>query len=182
MAKKKDPKEGNSKRGGEPKVKTQYLIIAAVAFVAIVAISYLVVSGFYSGNPSTSFSVFKNNFYSAPRVAIYATAYNGTVMSSTIGCATAIIENIVANAQAHRNSSTIDFFIVNQTLCTYVRGLGMSNGTETSLGSCTNMSASEPTIYINYSLTNTTNVKPNYLYTSGNRLFLSECGIATELG
>jgi hypothetical protein len=182
MAKKKDSKATNKTQEMETKVKPVYLIAAAIAFLAIVVISYFVVSGLYNSNPQGSFSVFKSNFYSAPRVAIYATAYNGTVMSGTVGCATAIIENIVASTQSHRNSSTIDFFIINQTKCTYVAGLGKSNGTETSLDACFNMSASEPTIYINYSLTNVTTVKPNYLYTSGDKLFLSECGVATELG
>ena len=180
MAKRNDQKAGA--RGKDSKLRMTYTIAAAIAFVAIVAASYFAISTLYHGTTSGGFSAFKANFYSAPRVAIYATAYNGTVLSGTVGCATAIIENIVANAQAHRNSSTIDFFIINQTACTYVAGLGMSNGTETTVGSCLNMSGMEPTIYINYSLTNRTVVTPNYLYTSGDRLFLSECGIATELG
>jgi hypothetical protein len=184
MAKKKDSKEGNKAKETAAKTNPVYLAAAIIAFVAIVAVSYLVVSGIYSNsNPQNSFSTFRSNFYSAPRVAIYATAYNGTVMSGTVGCATAIIENIVASTQAHRNSSTIDFFIINQTKCTYVSGLGKSNGTETSLAACLNMSGSEPTIYINYSSTDMNPViKPDYLYISGNSTFLNECGVATELG
>ena len=182
MAKKKEAKASGS-TAKETNTKPAYLVAAIVVFIAVVAVSYLLVSKFYTGtNPSSSFSAFKSNFDSAPRVAIYATTYNGTVMSGTVGCATAIIENIVASKQAHRNSSTIDFFMVNQTDCTYVSGLGTGNGTETSISSCLNMSSPEPTIYINYSLVNTTSIKPRYLYTSGDRLFLSECGIATELG
>jgi hypothetical protein len=180
MAKKKEQKADGSVQSKQ--TMATFLIAAAITFVAVVAISYFVMGGFFNPNHSGSFAVFKSNFDSAPRVAIYATSYNGTVMSSTVGCATAIIENIVANAQAHRNSSTIDFFIVNQTRCLYVAGLGNSNGTETSLGSCLNMSGSEPTIYINYSRANMTTIKPRYLYTSGDSLFLNECGIATELG
>ena len=183
MAKKKEQKADGSAQRNEQKTKATYLVVAAIAFVVIVAVSYLVARGLnFNPNPSSDFSTFKANFDSAPRIAIYATAYNGTVMSSTIGCATEIIENIVANAQFHRNSSTIDFFIINQTRCTYVSGLGASNGTETSLGSCLNMSGSEPTIYINYSRVNVTTIRSRYLYTSGDRLFLSECGLATELG
>ncbi len=184
MAKKKETtKAGNKTQEAETKIKPAYLAAAALAFIAIVVASYFIVSGLYSNsNPTGSFSTFRSNFYYAPRVAIYATAYNGTVMSGTVGCATAIIENIVASTQAHRNSSTIDFFIINQTKCTYVSGLGKSNGTETTLAACLNMGGAEPTIYINYSLTNVTTIKPDYLYTSGDRLFLSECGVATELG
>ena len=135
MAKKKETtKAGNKTQEAETKIKPAYLAAAALAFIAIVVASYFIVSGLYSNsNPTGSFSTFRSNFYYAPRVAIYATAYNGTVMSGTVGCATAIIENIVASTQAHRNSSTIDFFIINQTKCTYVSGLGKSNGTETTL-------------------------------------------------
>lgn len=133
---------------------------------------------------TVSFETFLNNFNSAQRIAIYATAYNGTILSSTVGCATAIIQKIVGSQQMHRDSSTIDFYVINETTCTYAEnGLGhQTNGyITTPVSNCLNVSRSETTIYINYSSTNITIIKPNYLYFSGDQLFLSQCGIAEQL-
>jgi len=119
--------------------------------------------------------------YSAPD---FATAYNGTVESGTVGCATAIIEQIIANRTYHRNSSTIDFNIIaNQTSCIRTVGPGgkTSNTFVTSLQYCLNTTSTEPTIYINYSATNITIIRPDYLYMSGDLLFLRECGVAEQI-
>ena len=176
------PRKTSQKEEEKHKSANTYIIVAAIVFIVVAAAVYELVGIVFKSNTSGSFGTFKSNFNSAQRVAIYATAYNGTVLSSTVGCATMIIENIVGSSQTHRNASTIDLFIINETRCTYTMGLGLgSNGTETSLSDCLNRGSSEPTIYLNYSLTNTTVIKPNYLYTSGDRLFLNECGIATEI-
>ena len=138
-------------------------------------------NAFKGGN--ASFDTFKSNFNSAKRVDIVVAAYNGTILSSTVGCATAVIEQIVGSKTNHRNSTTIDLNIVNQTSCIRKEGLGLntSNYTIVALQDCLNMTKTEPTIYINYSLANTTVIKPNYLYVSGDQLFLRECGISSEI-
>lgn len=135
------------------------MVIILAAIFASFAMDYI-----NGGN--SSFSTFKSNFDSAKRVDITVTAYNGTVLSSTIGCATQLIEQMVASKSNHRNSTTIDLSIINQTSCIKKQGLGMntSNYTITSLQNCLNITSTEPTIYINYSSTNVTRIKSNELY------------------
>lgn len=159
--------------------------IVATVLVVIIIASAIFATGLLSKHPSNaSFDAFKSNFNSAPRVNIFVAAYNGTVLSSTVGCATAVIEQIVASQANHRDASTIDLNIINETSCIRTVGLGtsnVSNYTTTSLQNCLNTSDTEPSIFINYSLTNTTIIKPDALYVSGDSMFLSECGIASEI-
>lgn len=152
------------------------IIIVAIIGVAIYANYYII------GNQSNKFYIFQSNFNSAPRVAIFVTAYNGTVLSGTIGCATAIIEQVVASKTNHRDPSTIDLNIINQTSCISSTGLnGKTNYTTTSVQNCLNISRTEPTIYINYSQANTTIISPDYLYISGTSTYLQMCGVASEI-
>jgi hypothetical protein len=158
----------------------------AAAAIGIVVIAIIVAGALAFGlnrSPPTSISTFLSNFYSAPRVAIYTTAYNGTQISSTIGCASALIESVVGSPSHHRNASTIDFFAINGTSCTYELGIGgiIKNYTYNSISNCINMSRSEPSIFINYSESNSTIVKPESLYIYGNQKFLAMCGITTEI-
>jgi hypothetical protein len=150
------------------------IAIALVMAAAIIAIVYL--------SQPPSFASFRSAFNSASQVAIFA-MYNGTDLgmggSSSVSCATAVIEEL------HRKPGTINFFVVNQTSCTFATtGLG-SNATNatttTGIGRCVNMSEGMPTLYINYSRVNETVVGRSTLYISGNLLFLRECGIAVEL-
>jgi hypothetical protein len=156
--------------------------IAVVIAAAIIAIIYV--------SQPPSFSEFKSSFVSASQVAIFA-MYNGTHLgiggSSAASCATAVIE------QLHRAPSTINFFEVNQTSCTFATsGLGANSTsssnsvsanytTTTGIGRCINMSRGMPTLYINYSTENETVIGRGTLYVSGNLLFLRECGIAVQL-
>jgi hypothetical protein len=159
---------------------TPYLV-ALIVFIAVAVVSYVIFNDLYSAATPGGFASFKSSFNAAQRVAIYVADYNSTVFSNTGTCADKLITSMIT--YTHRNSSTIDYFIVNGTSCTYVRGLGAkaSNGTIASIGDCKSLSGSEPTIYLNYSSKNETIIKPDYLYTSGDGLFLSECGIATEI-
>jgi|GEM_PF-1369674 hypothetical protein len=156
-------------------------VIAIVIVVAIIGAA--IFAGSYMTQNGNDFNTFKSNFNSAPRVAIFVTAYNGTVLSSTVGCATAIIEEVASSRTYHRNTSTIDFDILNQTSCIKSSGLSgkPSNYTITTLQNCLNTTKSEPTIYINYSSSNMTIIRPDYLYISGSDMFLRECGIASEI-
>lgn len=158
-------------------------IAAIVIVVAIIGVAIFASSLFTARQPTSDFLVFQRNFNSAPRVNIFVAAYNGTVLSSTISCGTAIIEQIVGSKANHRNASTIDLNIINQTSCIRSTGLGgsASNYTTTTLQNCLNASGTEPSIYINYSTTNTTIIRPEYLYISGDALFLRECGVASQI-
>lgn len=159
--------------------------LAAVIFalVIIFAIAGVLVYGINTSAPA-NFSTFQKNFDSAPRVGIIVTEYNETALAATVGCATALIEQIVGNQQSHRNASTIDFYVLNATTCTYsASGIGgeISNYSYTSKANCIATGESEPSIFINYSNTNSTLIYPTTLYVSGDARFLGQCGIASEI-
>ncbi len=158
------------------------IVIIVVIIAAAIFASPYILNGQSGSN--ASFNSFRNNFNSAPRVNIVVAAYNGTVLSGTISCATAIIENIVGSKSLHRNASTIDLSIINQTGCILSHGIGQLNGsnyTVTSLQDCLNLTGTEPALYINYSTKNTTIIRPDYMYVSGDGVFLRECGVASSL-
>lgn len=164
-------------KGGKAKYVAAIIIIVAIIGVAIFANYYVI-----GNQTATPFTSFKNNFDSAPRVVIMVAGYNGTVLSSTISCATSVIEQIVASKTNHRDPSTIDLSIINQTSCVLSTGLeGKTNYTTTSLQNCINYTKTEPTIFINYTTKNTTLIHPDYLYISGDSLYLSECGVASQI-
>lgn len=178
MAEKQPKKKPDDKSSSSKKYAA---VIGTIAIILIIAGA--LVYGLSGSNP-TSFSTFRSNYNSASRVAIYASAgTNGTGISSTIGCATALVESLIASPSSHRNASTIDFFIMNQTACVYENGVGgtVGNYTYNSPGNCINTSRSEPSIFINYSAVNSTVIKPTALYISGDAQFLSLCGVASEI-
>jgi hypothetical protein len=154
-----------------------YLYLIAV----LIAIDILL----FVAKPAASqpFYSFENAFHSAPKVAIYAIAYNGTALTSTVGCASAIIENIISSKQYHRNASSIEFFVLNQSACfSSAHGLGSgSNATQMPIQACLNQSKSMPSIFINYSVENRTLINSKSVYIWGNVQFLKECGIAEAL-
>ncbi len=165
----------------ERRVRYTYIIGIIIAILVLLGVAtyYLQHSG-----KTADFNTFKSNFNSAGRVAIYATAYNGTAVSATIECASSVIEEITGNVQIHRNSSTIDFFAINQTTCVFENGVGgmINNYTYNSISNCIAVSRSEPSLFLNYSTVNTTVITPSVLYMSGDSAFLAMCGIASELG
>jgi len=137
------------------------------------------------GGSQESFQAFQSSLYAAPRAAIYVTYLNGTSFSYSASCAYSLIESLISNRAHHRNASSIDFMIIaNSTSCLAPSGaLGASNGTRViPISSCLAASRSEPSIFINYSSVNSTSIRSGNLYTSGDALFLSECGISSELG
>lgn len=187
MEKEKPEKKPEKKEPRKPADRQGAIKYAAAVILVVVIIAIAIFSaGLLNEAPgvNTSFVIFQKNFDSASRVDIFATAYNGTVESGTVGCATAIIEEIIANRTYHRDSNTIDFNIIaNQTSCIRTVGPGgkTSNTFVTSLQYCLNTTSTEPTIYINYSANNITIIRPDYLYISGDLLFLRECGVASQI-
>lgn len=151
--------------------------------VIIVIIAGALAYGLIGYHP-TSFSAFLAKFDSAPRVAIYTGGNNGTAISSTVGCASAVIEAAVGSSTHHRDPNTIDFFVINQTACAYENGIGgqVKNYTYNSISNCLNTSKSEPSIFINYSTSgNSTVIGTATLRISGDQRFLSMCGVASEI-
>ncbi len=128
---------------------------------------------------SVPFSTFKSNFLSAQRVAVLAQYGNSAGSGSVLQCATQVVQ-IIAHS---RNASSIDFYVLNGTSCTYpVGGLGHTVTLSTnSTQNCINMTRSEPSLFLNYSATNSTLITTSRLYISGNEAYMSSCPIAVDL-
>jgi hypothetical protein len=124
----------------------------------------------------TSFATFKANFNAAKQIGIYVQDYNGITFAATESCSTQLIQVL---SIAGRSANSINFFVLANESCTFSSGLSAPiNYQNASTQNCLNFSASNPSIFINYSSTNATVVKPNTLYFMGDPKFLEECGIA----
>ncbi len=151
--------------------------------IIVFALAGGLVYGLNSGRPA-SFSTFQGNFNSAPRVAILVTANNGTQLAATVGCATALIQQIVASRTSHRNASTIDYYVMNATSCVFSpTGIGgsLQNYSYTTPKACVNVTTREPSIFINYTTTNETIINARSLVVEGDYRFLSQCAVASEI-
>ncbi|MGC8586777.1 MAG: hypothetical protein ACP5K9_00590 [Candidatus Micrarchaeia archaeon] len=150
--------------------------IAAIAAIAIIVfLVYFVFSNYLT----TSFSAFKGNFDSAPRVAIAVTYSNTTQLPYLINC----LEKTAYMLALHgRKATTMDVFILNSTSCTYsITGIGgPANITTTQASKCLAVARSEPSIFLNYSVTNSTEITPYHMYVYGNNAYMQACGVASE--
>jgi len=167
----------SEKAAGEKKSKgkgLEYLFVLLV-ILAIIIIAYLAFSNFLF----TPFSTFASNFHAAPRVALVVFFSNESEYISEYQCFTKMIESIAYT----RNATTIDFFIINGTTCTYPsKGLGKPIQIATTNASkCLSVAKAEPSIFMNYSITNRTIITPYHLYIYGNNAYMSACPIASEL-
>lgn len=160
--------------------KTKYM--AAIGIVIIVAaIAGALVYGLKPTQPS-SIGQFQHALMAANTIGIYVGDFNQSGYPPADGCANNLIEVMVASVQHHRVPGSINFFVINQTSCLYSHGLGSTiNTTTMNATQCMGFSATEPSIFVNYSTVNSTMVKGNVLYVSGDLKFLSECGVASEL-
>lgn len=159
-------------------------IALIIAIIAVIIVISVVVYLRISSSSAAHLSSFKNAFDSAPKVNIYVNAQNGTALASTVDCATALIEKIIETPSTHRSPGTIGYYVMNSTSCVYSsNGLGgtIKNYTYTSTSNCLNFSKGVPSIFLNYSLENSTYVSGSNLYVSGDTQFMQECGIAYEL-
>ncbi|MGC9099173.1 MAG: hypothetical protein ACP5HW_01330 [Candidatus Micrarchaeia archaeon] len=154
--------------------KMEYVVVAAIIII-ILAIAYVT----FSNLLITHFSTFLGNFHSAPRVAVAVFYNNESQYISEYSCFTKLIESIAYT----RNATTIDFFILNSTNCTYSStGLGKPVQIITvSAKKCLSVARSEPSIFLNYSISNKTIVTPYHLYIYGNGAYMASCPVASEL-
>ncbi|MGC8572004.1 MAG: hypothetical protein ACP5RI_03030 [Candidatus Micrarchaeia archaeon] len=177
-----DTKEkANNKNKGSGKIKA---VISISAFIIIIiAVIFGAYQYYVTPQQSTSFSTFISNFNSAPKISIVVSAMNSTDLSYAIECETQLILSLTSNHENYRNPSSMNLYVIEGNNCTYLNGLGSytSNYINTGKSECLNMSSVNPTIYINYSNTNSTVIKQNALYFSGNSKALQMCGIAPEL-
>ena len=152
--------------------KPLYAAVFIILLVIIVAGG--LVYGLRSSAGQASFQQFQSNFNAAPKVAIYEQYSNASTYPYVIECGDSIIEQL--GISGVRNTSSIDFFVeTNSTSCIN------KNGTNIGTAACMNYSMKEPSIFINYSKNNSTVIKPNAMYVTGDAKFLSECGIASQL-
>jgi len=142
---------------------TKIVLIAVVVIGLILLLFFFVV---LPGPVTVPFSTFKTNLDAASRVAVILTYGNQTQFVEESQCAAQIVQ-----VMAHlRNATTIDFYIMNNTLCTYpVGGLGhtvtIANATPTA---CLGMVDSEPSVFLNYSASNSSIITAYRLYVKGN--------------
>lgn len=180
------PSQGKAQAAPEAHASNgmKYTAVIGIAII-VVAIAGAIVYGYVpSNNSQASISLFLRNFKSSGLVGIYVTASNSTELSPAIGCSTSLIESILESKTLHRNSNTMYFFVLNSTSCTYLDGLGStakSYNTTASVAQCMNFSRTHPSIFINYSATNRTIIRPDALYIEGDTGFLTECGISSEI-
>ena len=180
-AKPKNASNGSAKEKGGSRLWITIAIALVIVIAAALAVYYF---RFENSSSQASFASFRNTFNSAPKVAIYVVSSNSTGLGATVGCATQLIEKLLETPQTHRNSSTIGFYVMNSTSCTYSSsGLGsaIKNYTYTSASNCISFSKSEPSIFLNYSVENRTIITRTALYLEGNSAFMGECGIAYEM-
>ncbi len=153
-----------------------YVVTGAVAIVVIAVL----ILAFYNFNP-TSFATFKSNFNSAQRIAIASQYINGSDYANISQCSTDLVH--AETSSLKRNASTIDFYVLNATSCTYApNGLGhVLNPVTTNASSCQKSIASEPTISLNYSTYNHTIITPDHLTVYGTSKYFAQCEIAISI-
>lgn len=171
-AKKAKKEEKAEEKEGSPWL---YLGAAVIAIMAIAAIFYLSSSGL-SG---VTFSSFKQNFNSAPRVAIVVNYYNQSIYAYQTICSTDLVEILAS----HRNPSTIDFFTIQNNTCTYIpNGIGRPANVLTNSSSfCLAKASSEPSITLDYGSANSTQITPEHLTIYGDSTYFRGCPIAVEI-
>ncbi|MEM0149915.1 MAG: hypothetical protein QXW10_03410, partial [Candidatus Micrarchaeaceae archaeon] len=158
-----------------------------IAIIAIIIIFASVFSALFYGLVAykpTSFKAFADNFNKASSVSIYVNYTNSTDFAPELSCSTALIEELISSTTVHKNASQINFYVLYNDSCIYRQGaLGtlISNYTNATRSECVGYGSGKPSIFINYSNSNSTIITPNRLYFTGDAKFLSECGIANQI-
>ncbi len=163
----------------KPGPKSTLTIIAVIIVgIAILTALFLILPDSFTG---VSFTSFKSAFDSASRVSIVATYYNGTQSSLMGACYTSVVQ-VVAHS---RKANTIDFYLINAEnhTCTYSKsGLGGSVVPVTTNASyCLSTAYSEPALFLNFSSSNATVIKPTQMFAYGNGPYMSSCPLAVNL-
>ncbi len=162
-------------RGNEHGLLENAPLIGLIAVVVVaIAAAAVIIPGI---NPS--FSTFKSNFQSAPRIAITVKYTNATAYNSETSCFTDIVEVV----SRYKSPSAIDFYTIDGNNCTYSpTGLGHQiNPVTTNASECLSKAYSEPGIFLNYSQANRTLITASHLYIYGNGAYYNECPIAVDL-
>lgn len=192
MATKKERKD-NTKKGGrnmekassssaskQPSDKKSRRAVYAAAIIGILIIAAIIIySASLQSNASVPFATFKQNFNNAQRVSIASTYNTEGQFINESQCFSSIIQ-IVSHT---RLPSTIDFYLINQTSCTYSKtGLGNQvNPITTNASYCRGKALNETSIFLNYTSTgNYTDIEPQHMYIYGNSSYMKSCPIAAD--
>ncbi len=162
--------------------KLMLLIIAVILVLAAIGGAELYGIARSSISAGASFGTFMRNFDSAQRVSVYSIGNNSTQLGAAIGCSTAVVLQIERSPSTHRPASSIYYFSINSTACSYMP-LG-PNGTaiSTTPSACLSMMSERPSIAIAYNNTNSTRISARLLRISGDSAYLARCGVASEIG
>lgn len=163
--------------------KVAAAIAIIIIIIAIIGAAYYGLSQTAPGG-SGSFQRFKDTFNSAPRVFIYAEYVNATTFGYTETCAVNMVEQIIGSPSSHRNASTISFAQIDTATDKCALSiLGSSANATTNMTSlqCVAAGVGAPSIFINYSYSNHTDVIGSNLYVSGDAGFLTQCGISAQI-
>ena len=164
---KEKPKEEKKGIGTKRMIAIAALLIIIVAVIAFVVLSNSLLT--------VPFSTFKSNFNAAQHVAVIGTYGNQTQYAYVAQCSIQLIQTIV-------HSRNVSFFLINQTLCTYQKGsLGNISIESDTPSDCLVNASSYPTVFLNYSETNSTVITLDKIYVYGDKAYMSQCPIAVDL-
>ncbi len=191
MATKKDKKEsttkkvekearkaGSSSASKQPDKKSNKTTYAVIIIAILAVAAIIIYSVSFQSNASVPFSTFKQNFNNAQRVSITSTYNTEGQFINESQCFSSIIQ-IVSHT---RLPSTIDFYLINQTSCTYSKtGLGNQvNPITTNASYCRGKAFNETGVFLNYSLGNYTYIEPQHMYIYGDSPYMKACPIAAD--
>ena len=163
----------------QPDKKSNRTVYAAIIIALLVVAAIIIYLTSMQSNVSVPFSTFKQNFNNAQRVSIVSTYGTEGQFVNESQCFSSIIQ-IVSHT---RLPSTIDFYLINQTSCTYSKtGLGNQvNPITTNASFCRGRAFNETGIFINYTgAGNYTYIEPQHMYIYGNSSYMKACPIAAD--
>lgn len=182
MAEKKNTNTSENRRRQESKKEepegfNYTWILLGVLAIVIVALAYV-----WASSSQPTFQNFRSSFDSAKNVSIYVQYSNATFFVSAEGCATNLIEKVTSNQTYRKLPSQINFFVINDTGCTYALGLAQvtNNFSTATMQQCLDMADDIPTIYL-YPGQNGTAITKTSLKVTGTPSYVEQCGIASEL-
>lgn len=153
--------------------------------IAVIGVIIIISGAVYLGNTLTTvpFSTFKSSFQGAVNVSIIYSGQNYTQIDSEVPCGNQIIYHITSSG---KKPSSINFFEIDlqNSTCTYQNGpLGQAVIATANASYCINAATKYPTVFLNYSSSNYTNIHPSKMFVYGNSNYYalgSSCPIAVE--
>ncbi len=181
------PKAQKAAQSAQPQAAKENEEGASKATIAIAVIGVIIImaGAFYLGNTLTTvpFSTFKSNFQGAANVSVIYSGQNYTQIDAEGPCGNQIIYHITSSG---KKLSSINFFEIDlqNATCTYQNGpLGHAVIATANASYCINAATKYPTVFLNYSSSNYTNIHTSKMFVYGNSNYYalgSSCPIAVE--